>query len=227
MTWLFIMIAAFSIAGLIYLFIKWRGYEIEKEETLKRKNVEFQLENLKTQINPHFLFNSFNTLATLIEEDQRLAITYVENLSDFYRHTLKYKDTNLISLREEIELTESYVFLLKQRHGNNLKITIEIGEHDLNHWIPPLTLQLLIENAVKHNVVSRQYPLRIEIFMSAEHQLSIRNNLQPREEEVVSTQMGLKNVSARFEILEGERVEIVTTEKYFQVNLPLLKNLPA
>jgi LytS/YehU family sensor histidine kinase len=178
---------------------------------------------LKTQINPHFLFNSFNTLLTIIEEDQNLAMEYVENLSDFYRNTLKYKEIDLISLREEIELTKSFIFLLTQRHGKNLRVTINISEEDANQLIPTLTLQLLIENSVKHDVVSREDPLSVEIFMNENHQLSVRNNLQRRRESVVSTQIGLKNISSRFIILGGKPAEIVVTDKYYQVNLNLFK----
>lgn len=176
---------------------------------------------MKTQINPHFLFNSFNTLLAIIEEDQNLAMEYVENLSDFYRTTLKYREIDLISLADEIELTKSFIFLLTQRHGKNLRVSINISDEDRNQLIPPLTLQLLIENSVKHNVVSREDPLCVDIFMNEKRQLVVRNNLQRRPESVVSTQIGLKNISSRFEILGGKSAEIVITEKYFVVSLDL------
>jgi ligand-binding sensor domain-containing protein len=222
-TWWFIISSSLAGVIIVFLFVKWREHEVKKGADLKRKNLEFQLENLKTQINPHFLFNSFNTLIAIIEEDQNLAMEYVENLSDFYRSTLKYKDVDLISLRDEIELISSFIFLLTQRHGKNLRVSINISEEDYNQLIPPLTLQLLIENAVKHNVVSREDPLFVEIFMNENHQLSVRNNLQRRDESVVSTQIGLKNISSRFKILGGKPAEIVVTDKFYQVTMNLFK----
>ncbi|MFI5134732.1 MAG: two-component regulator propeller domain-containing protein [Chitinophagales bacterium] len=223
LTWWFIVLCLVAAAGLIYTFTKWREFEIEKEQALKRKNIEFQLENLKTQINPHFLFNSFNTLSTLIEEDQKLAISYVENLADFYRSTLKYRETDLISLHDEKELSDNYVFLLKQRHGEGLLVNTNFKNDNDAYLIPPLTLQLLIENAVKHNVVSKARPLTIDIESQGE-QLVVKNNLQRKPSTLNSTRMGLKNISARFEILGGKPIAVEETSDYFRVNLQLFKN---
>jgi len=223
LTWWFIALCIALAGTLIYAFTKWRELEIEKEQALKRKNIEFQLENLKTQINPHFLFNSFNTLSTLIEEDQKLAISYVENLADFYRSTLKYKDTDLISLADEKELTDNYIFLLKQRHGDGLRVNCNLENENGTYLIPPLTLQLLIENAVKHNVVSKERPLTIDV-QAKDGELSVQNNLQRKIQTMNSTRMGLKNISARFEILGGKPVDVNETSDYFRVKIHLFKN---
>jgi ligand-binding sensor domain-containing protein len=222
LTWWFIGLCCLSGGGIIFGFTRWREKQIEKEEALKRKNIEFQLENLKSQINPHFLFNSFNTLSTLIDEDQKLAVSFVENLSDFYRYTLKYRDNDLITVKEEKELTENYVFLLRQRHGESLKVYCSIALPESDYLIPPLTLQLLIENAVKHNVTSRERPLSIEV-TSGDGKLMVSNNLQLKLEPVRSTRMGLQNISARFEILGGKPVEIKKTEEAFCVIVHLFK----
>jgi ligand-binding sensor domain-containing protein len=222
-TWWFITLATLAAAAIVYGIIKWRELEIQRDAAIKEQTVEFQLENLKTQINPHFLFNSFNTLSTLIEEDQKLAVSYVENLADFYRYSLKYKDTDLISVHDEKELTDNYVFLLKQRHGESLKVCFNIKEEDMNYLIPPLTLQLLIENAVKHNIVSRDKPLTINIDSNGT-ELFVRNNLQRKHEPVNSTRLGLKNISSRFEILDGRAIDVEETSDHFLVTIHLLKN---
>ncbi|MBX7140069.1 MAG: histidine kinase [Chitinophagales bacterium] len=225
-TWWFITISAMMATAIIYFLVKWREQQIEREAAMRRQAIEFQLENLKTQINPHFLFNSFNTLSTLIEEDQRLAVTYVENLSDFYRHSLKFKDTDLIALNEEKELTDNYVFLLKQRHGDSLRINFHLRPEDLNYLIPPLTLQLLIENSVKHNIVSREKPLTV-IIESHGQELTVKNNLQPRTSPITSTGMGMKNINARFELLGGKPISVAKTNSHFIVTVHLIKNQPS
>jgi ligand-binding sensor domain-containing protein len=221
-TWWFIIISTMVGTYLVYLLVRVRERQIERVAAMKRQAVEFQLENLKTQINPHFLFNSFNTLSTLIEEDQRLAVTYVENLSDFYRHSLKFKDTDLITLGEEKELADNYVFLLKQRHGDSLRVNFHLRHEDLQNLIPPLTLQLLIENAVKHNIVSRDRPLTI-IIESHGLELTIKNNLQRRATPAASTRTGLRNINTRFEILGGNPVSISETETHFIVTVHLIQ----
>lgn len=221
-SWWFIMLSAILSTAIIYLLVKWRERQIEREAAMKRQAIEFQLENLKTQINPHFLFNSFNTLSTLIEEDQRLAVTYVENLSDFYRHSLKFKDTDLIPLEEEKELTDNYIFLLKQRHGDSLRVNFHLQPADLENMLPPLTLQLLIENAVKHNIVSRDRPLTV-IIESHGEELTIKNNLQRRTSPATSTRMGIKNINTRFEILGGKPISVTETATHFMVTVHLIK----
>lgn len=150
-------------------------------------------------------------------------MTYVENLSDFYRHSLKFKDTDLIALNEEKELTDNYVFLLKQRHGDSLRINFHLRPEDLNYLIPPLTLQLLIENSVKHNIVSREKPLTV-IIESHGQELTVKNNLQPRTSPITSTGMGMKNINARFELLGGKPISVAKTDSHFIVTVHLIKN---
>jgi ligand-binding sensor domain-containing protein len=219
-TWWFILGCSILGALVIYSLIKRRDKWREREGKLKRDRIEFQLENLKSQINPHFLFNSFNTLATLVEEDQKIALSYIDHLADFYRSLLAYKDIDLVTLKKELELTRNYVFLLKQRHGERLVVHTNIPEYQKERMIPPLTLQLLIENAVKHNVVSKDHPLTIEIFIEGENRLCVKNNLQ-RKNDVDSTRFGLQNIRARCELLGRGDFEVKEAAGYFIVYIPL------
>ncbi|MBK9730715.1 MAG: histidine kinase [Chitinophagaceae bacterium] len=219
-TWWFI--SAWLIAGglLINFLIKERDRRREREEKLKRERIEFQFENLKSQINPHFLFNSFNTLATLVEEDQAVALSYIDHLSDFYRSLLSYKDIDLITLEKELQLTENYIFLLRQRHGERLIVHTDIPENIRQKKLPPLTLQLLIENAVKHNVVSQEQPLIVQVFTIDSKRICVRNKLQTKKD-VISTGFGLHNIRARCELLGGKEFQVSQTNGYFQVCVPL------
>lgn len=219
-TWWFI--AGWLIAGglLIYFLIKERDRRREREEKLKRERIEFQFENLKSQINPHFLFNSFNTLATLVEEDQEVALSYIDHLSDFYRSLLSYKDIDLITVEKELELTDNYIFLLKQRHGDRLIVQMNIPESLLQKKIPPLTLQLLIENAVKHNVTSKEQPLEVQVYSLESKRICVRNKIQTKKD-VISTGFGLHNIKARCELLGGKDFQVSQTNGYFLVCVPL------
>ncbi|MEO6168466.1 MAG: two-component regulator propeller domain-containing protein [Chitinophagales bacterium] len=219
-SWWFVSGCAIIGALLINVLIKERDRRREREEKLKRERIEFQFENLKAQINPHFLFNSFNTLAALVEEDQSIALSYIDHLSDFYRSLLSYKDIDLITLEKEIELTNNYIFLLTQRHGERLQVENEIPENCYQKKIPPLTLQLLIENAVKHNVVSQEQPLLVKIFAVEDRIICVKNKIQPKKD-VISTGFGLQNIRARCELLGGKDFEVTQTPEYFQVCVPL------
>ncbi|HUM46009.1 MAG TPA: two-component regulator propeller domain-containing protein [Chitinophagales bacterium] len=219
-TWWFISGCVVVAGVLVNFLIRERDRRRERDEKLKRERIEFQFENLKAQINPHFLFNSFNTLATLVEEDQSVALSYIDHLSDFYRSLLSYKDTDLIPLEKELELTNNYIFLLQQRHGNRLTVESDIPENYKHRKIPPLTLQLLIENAVKHNVVSQEQPLLVKIFSSDGKRICVRNKIQPKKD-VISTGFGLQNIRARCELLGGKGFEVTQTEAYFEVCVPL------
>lgn len=219
-TWWFVTALFISGGLLVYLLIKERDRRREREEKLKRERIEFQFENLKSQLNPHFLFNSFNTLATLVEEDQHVALSYIDHLADFYRSLLSYKDIDLIPLKKEFELTNNYIFLLKQRHGERLQVDYDVPDELQQKLIPPLTLQLLIENAVKHNVASEEHPLHVQIFTSDKNRICIKNKLQLKAS-VVSTGFGLQNIRARCELLGRNDFDINQAGGYFQVCVPL------
>ena len=207
----------------IYLYIKIREKRLEKREEILRERIRFQFENLKSQINPHFLFNSFSTLIALIDQNQETAIEYVEELSNLFRTVLEYKDLDLISLREELSVIDNYYNLQKKRYGDNLQLEIEKLKNEERIMIPPLTLQLLIENAIKHNIVSKDYPLKIRIFADyAVEYLFVENNLQPKNEEVKSTGIGIKNILDRYRLLSEKKIQINKTEFHFKVGLPFI-----
>ncbi|MEO5675489.1 MAG: two-component regulator propeller domain-containing protein [Chitinophagales bacterium] len=220
--YLLVFIVAVSIVSFV---VKIREKNLRRNEQRKKEQIEFQFETLKSQINPHFLFNSFNTLAALIDENQEVAIIYVDKLSDFYRSILTYKDVDMISLKEEWHLVTNYIYLLQHRHGESLRLVDEVGEKREDLMLPPLTLQMLVENAVKHNVVSKARPLTVRIFMKNEETIVIENNRQPKTQQVASTGFGLRSISDRFEILGGKRITIEQNADHYQIELTLIKNV--
>jgi sensor histidine kinase YesM len=146
-----------------YFFNQWKSSILEAEK-LKRENIQPQYETLKNQKNPHFLFNSLNTLITLIPEKPKMAVTFTQHLSTLYRYILQTKDRKVVTLAEEMKIAEAFIFLLKARFGNNLMIETVISTQDLKEFVAPLTIQRLIENAVKHNIISAKKPWRISIY---------------------------------------------------------------
>ncbi len=217
----FLTIAGLMIAGLIYAYQRDRELRISRKAAMERERIESQYEVLKAQINPHFLFNSFNTLANIVEEDTGLAVEYIEKLSDYYRSIIQFRDQKMIPLTDELVLIDDFAYLLRRRFGKNLTIVKEIDDTDFD--IPPLTLQMLVENAVKHNIISRQKPLTIEIRLHNDDYLVVRNNLQPMKTKEPSTRFGLQNIKTRFELLTKRKVLIDTEDGYFSVSIPLIK----
>lgn len=196
---------------------------IKKQELLKRQNLESQLEILKNQVNPHFLFNSLNTLTSLIPEEPNLAVDYVQKLSKVYRYILEIKDKKLIPLQEELACIKSYLYMLNIRFGDKLQFEIDETELDFNHHVVPLSLQLLVENAVKHNIISNKKPLLIKIHKGKNSSLLVSNNLQPKVQKMPSTGTGLDNIRNRYKILSKEKVDVIVTNTHFTVSLPLVK----
>lgn len=221
----FIGLCSLIIGGLVYWFIHFREARLRRAAALKKEKIEFELQTLKSQVNPHFLFNSFNTLLAIVEDDAVSAAEYVEKLSDFYRNILQYQDQKVITLKEELTLLDNYFYLLKKRHGNNLNLNIQVSPTQLKQYLPPLTLQMLVENAVKHNTVSKAKPLTILINGNFDHQLSIKNNLQLKKTPPVSTHFGLKSIHKRYELLHNKTIEIRKTATAFEVIVPLLNIL--
>ena len=196
---------------------------LKEKEQLKRQNVESQLEILKNQVKPHFLFNSLNTLTSLIPDDPDLAVDYVQKLSKVYRYILEIKDKKLIPLQEELDCIKAYLFMLKIRFGENLQTEIDETGLNFNHHIVPLSLQLLVENAVKHNIISNKKPLKIKLHKGKNGNLLVSNNLQRKTQMMPSTGTGLENIRSRYEILSNQKVEVIVSEKHFTVALPLVE----
>lgn len=194
---------------------------VEEKEMLKRESLQAQVNALKIQVNPHFLFNTLNTLAAVIPENPKQAVDFVQQLSKVYRHILEVKDEPSILLKEELEVLEAYAFLLKTRHGDNLNICVRVEEEQLRQRIVPLSLQILMENAIKHNIVSAARPLRIEIFVEPDA-LVMTNNLQRKHQSIESTGIGLDNIRNRYRLLGTRPVEVEEGMEQFIVRIPLL-----
>lgn len=193
---------------------------LEKEnKSLLEENLKTQFEILKSQVNPHFLFNSLNSLSSLIRLDAERAEQFVEELSSVYRYLLKSNENQLISLREEMDFIQSYVHLLKTRFGEALQFEVELAESLEVRKIPPLTLQLLVENAIKHNIISAQNPLSIKIYQTENHHLRVENNLQRKTQVVISHKVGLSNITQKYEMLGGSPPQIGENESHFWVDL--------
>lgn len=202
-----------------YIVHYW-GETIKNEEELKRENLIARYEALKNQVNPHFLFNTLNTLTGVVEQDPSKASEFIRKFSDIYRYVLEQKDKELISLGEELKFVDDYVFLSKIRHGDGLVIKNQMKSD--GYVIIPLGLQMLIENAIKHNIISDDQPLKIELGMGDEF-LFVRNNLQRKSTIENTNQVGLENLVKRYEYLSDRKVVISESKTNFEVQLPLLK----
>jgi LytS/YehU family sensor histidine kinase len=171
-------------------------------------------------VNPHFLFNSFNTLSGIIEEDQEAAVDYVDQLSSFFRGVLLHRNSELITLDEEIDIMRNYTYILKKRYGDNIHIAEEI--QNTEGFIAPLTLQLLIENAIKHNIVSREKPLDISISIDREW-LIVSNQIKPKfQTSPESTGFGLSSLLTRYQYLTPKKIEIINDGNTFTVRIPII-----
>ncbi len=189
---------------------------------LQEENIISQFETLKSQVNPHFLFNSLNVLSSLIYIDQDRAAKFVRQLSKVYRYVLDHKDVDTITLAEELPFIESYIYLLKTRFDQNLKVELDIPQSVRHRKVAPMVLQLLVENAIKHNVISKSKPLKVVLSVSEEGFLTVRNNLQLKSSTERSSQIGLANIRKRYDYLSGKKIEIENDHDYFTVKIPLL-----
>ncbi|MCU0353251.1 MAG: histidine kinase [Cytophagales bacterium] len=206
----------------VFLLNKWR-VSLAQLERFKKENIEFHLEMLKTQVNPHFLFNSLNTLSSLIYTDQDTAAEFVRQLATVYRYVLENRTKETVLLREELTFLQAYAYLMDLRFGHNLRISIELPDAAQRLQIAPLTLQMLIENAVKHNIVSHKKPLDLRIFQENNF-LVVQNTLQPKAVKEFSSQIGLDNIRSRYRFLTESEVEVQNDGRTFTVRIPLLED---
>jgi sensor histidine kinase YesM len=216
-----IFILGFNLIELIIYLTRSYRASLAESEKYKKEMAEAQFEMLRMQVNPHFLFNSLNTLLSVIQEDTPKAVDFVRKLSDVYRYTLDNRQIEVTELKEEVKFMDSYLFLLMIRFNDMMTCKVDIPERYENSRIPPLTLQMLIENAVKHNIVSKKKPLKIEIFTRDEN-LVVRNNLQPKDNNENGSGLGLKNIQSRFAFLTDRPVIIEKDDNYFTVIIPLI-----
>jgi two-component system, LytTR family, sensor kinase len=204
-----------------FFYNQW-NISLLKAKALEKENIQSQYETLKSQVNPHFLFNTLNTLTTLIEESPKVAVGYVEKTADFLRGLLNMKDKEIITLKEEMGIIETFYELQKERFGTNLMIRIDVDPALLEKKIPPLALQMLVENAIKHNIISSELPLTITVDTATPGFVSVKNNLQRKPQENNSSRIGLQNIRNRYEFLSDGNVEVSETSQFFEVKLPLL-----
>ena len=219
--WFWGIVFLLTIAS-IYVWMKWREKQLQRRNNIKKERIESQLEVLKNQINPHFLFNSFNTLISLIETDAPAAARYTESLSDFYRSILQYRKKHLISLKEEFELVKNYEKILKERFGENINLKIP-NINRQKAFIAPLTLQILVENAIKHNIISKAKPLTIDLKVDQEY-ICVINNLQKKLTKEKSTRFGLQGIKTKYKLLDHGEIQIEETDDYFKVVIPIIKS---
>jgi hypothetical protein len=219
LTWWFLVFILTTLLSIIYIFIKTRENRLNKKAELEQDKILAQYEAIKSQINPHFLFNTFNTLIDTIEENPKNAVKYVETLSDYFRVILEYRDQKTIAISAELKLVEDFIYILQQRFGENIQFSIDLQGVEGN--IAPLTLQMLVENAVKHNIVSKAKPLQMSIAIQ-DNYIVVTNNLQPKRQPEASTHFGLQSIEKRYVLLSKRPIMIEKNDLYFIVKIPII-----
>jgi len=221
--WIAVKISSgFALAfATITFFLNWRKSQVAAER-LEKELANYRYNTLKNQVNPHFLFNSLNVLTDLVHEDADLSEKYIQQLSKIYRYILESTHHRIVPLSEEVAFIESYLFLLKIRFGDKLKIDLDVNALD-NEYIVPVAIQMLVENAVKHNQITKENPLKIQIFKK-DRRLFVQNKYQPKVSPKDSTGTGLMNLEQQFRILSDKTVEISQENGFYTVSLPLLEN---
>ena len=221
-----VVVNALIITFFISLFFHGRGFLIEwkrsavEAERYQKESMAATYESLKNQVNPHFLFNSFNALTNLVYQDQDKAAKFIKQLSEVYRYVLETRGREVVSVDEELKFLDSYVYLQHIRFGGKLKIEIDLK--DRTAFVAPLALQMLIENAIKHNVTSEDDPLSIRIYYEGDF-IVVENNFQKKElPGDDSAGVGLENISRRYQFLSDKKVQVQQNEKSFIVKLPVL-----
>ena len=202
--------------------LAWRQDAINYQK-LKTEQIATQYDSLKNQVNPHFLFNSLNALTSLVHDDQDKAVEFIRKLSQVYRYVLDTKDKEVVTIGEEMTFLMSYLYLQKIRFDDNLRYHIDIPPESEKNFIVPISLQMLLENAIKHNIVSQSKPLHVEIVATDDY-LIVRNNLQEKMHKD-STGIGLSNIKDRYSYMTRQEVIINKTETHFEVKLPLIKSM--
>ena len=208
-----------SIHESVFFYQQWK-YNFSRSVRLEKDNIEARYEALRAQINPHFLFNSLNNLSTMVEENKN-AVDYIQNLSELLRYMLKNSEKELVLLRDEITILQKYVSLQQMRFSGALEIKVDVDEKYYHFAVPPLSLQMLVENSLKHNIISRENPLRIEVLAEKES-IIVTNDLR-KKEGVQSSGQGLKNLTGRYRFFTPRKVEVIETDKIFKVVIPLLE----
>lgn len=219
---IFLTIMIMAIYEAIYFYVRLKT-SIREEEQSKQAIIQAQLDALRNQAQPHFFFNTLNTLRDIIDQNSKEeAKEFVDKLSDMYRFLLEAGNANLIPLRDELKFSKAYIHIQLERFGNNLQLHWDIPEASLDAMIVPMSLQLLLENAIKHNVISKAKPLAIHITFKDDC-VVVANKIQVKSTQLPSTKVGLKNIEKRYALITERLVEIVDNGTQFSVSLPLLK----
>ena len=213
------LILSMLVVHAIQFFRNWKKSVIMQEQ-LKREQLDLQYETLKSQINPHFLFNSLNAITSLIKKDPEKATLFVQKLSDVFRYVLEQKDKEITTVDAEMKFVESYIFLQKIRFGDNLMLNTDVKDWDKS--VVPLSFQMLIENAIKHNVISREFPLTISIYSKNDNYIAFTNNLK-KKDPVATSGTGLNNIRSRFSYFTSRPVIVSEDETSFTVEIPVLE----
>jgi sensor histidine kinase YesM len=212
--------SGYLLGALIFFYIQWVE-ALKREQKLKEEKLVFQYETLKNQVNPHFLFNSLNTLSSLVSRDAELSEKYILKLSSIYRYILENKDHDHVNLKEEIEFVQDYFYLQKVRDDGKIDLKLEVSDPG-KYLILPISLQLLVENAFKHNIATREEPLIVQILLDEQDKtISVSNNLKPKTQIEESPKVGLSNLSARNKLITGRDIEIIDSGNEFTVHVPL------
>lgn len=210
-----------SLYEAVYIIEKYKEAIVEKE-MLEQMTLQQEFDNLKKKVNPHFLFNCFNTLSSLIQENKALAEKFLDDLSKVYRYLLRSNEDGMTTVENEIKFIQSYFQLMSIRHGEAISINLQIDKKYYPYLLPSLSLQLLVENAVKHNVISKQSPLSVELFTTEGKQLVVNNNLNKKILKEKSTRIGLQNIESKYKLMNHDGFQVVEGEKNFMVVLPLI-----
>lgn len=215
-----------TINAAFYFLHELRQSQVEAEQ-FKKISLQAQFQSLKDQVNPHFLFNNLNVLSALLYQDVNQAAEFLQQLSKVYRYVLQNQEKELVEVAAELEFMESYAYLLRARFRESLRIDISVPDALRNCYTVPVALQMLLENALKHNISSRNRPLLIEVFASPDQQqLVVRNTRQPKPPVASSTNLGLENIRRRYGFVSTQPIEVEQSDSSFTVRLPLLHLTP-
>lgn len=219
-SWIKSTLAGLSFGAIIFIVFLWQD-SLHREQKLREENLIFQNETLKNQVNPHFLFNSLNTISSLVQEQPEEAERFINHLSSIYRYIIENGHKNKVSLKSELDFITDYYNLHKTRDEEKILLSIDVPGAD-HYEILPVSLQTLLENAIKHNIATRDNQLRITISIEGQF-IVVKNNLQRKASQLKSTMTGLKNLSERIRLITGKEMIVEETEEYFTVKLPLIR----
>jgi sensor histidine kinase YesM len=219
------LIITFMISAIyasVAFFIQWKE-NLVRSQTLQKANLEARYDTLRNQLNPHFLFNSLNTLLMLVA-DNPVALRYVESISEIMRYMLQTRDKETVPLEEELKIARDYIFVQQSRFGDKLKVEFNVPEKFNKFPVPPLAIQMLLENAIKHNVISSGNPLYINVFAAEDEFIVVENSVREKKDKEPSTGIGLENIQNRYLHLTNKKMAVKTENEKFTVMLPLFEN---